>query len=503
MNDSNCLFCGAENPPSRGKKRKYCSPKCAQKFYTKEGRYNKHKKPGNAWGTLTAKRMAARDKRRIQLREEFEWHKENWLTVQQLGELLGISANAVHHRAKKAEAPPKLVWNGIAPTAFWDPDGVEKLKYTEAPIPEGYITRKEACRILNVSRGTFQTNYSKQIQPDMIWHQTHGHKSMQHLYLRETIEAYAGKRKSEAIAKAAAIKANADRREKEKIARRIKREKELAAKRAQREFDKAERRRLKKLQVEETKRKWKERRRERVPNRKTDWQSAEEREKRLFGKFPSILEKYADNPRKYEQHICAIEANKKYARLALSGVVHEFACKKCDTEKPYFEFYYDGSYSEGRRTTICRQCQTKISKSKYMQNKEAIRENRRKNYRSKMRILVANTIKQDVSRMRKEYAQELSLPYVWKKLEENCDYDIDKFIAHIENQFDENMHWLNHGRGREQYYWQIDHITPRSNFVYTDLDDLNFIKCWSLENLQPLSAYENMVKDNHRRIPNK
>jgi len=105
--------------------------------------------------------------------------------------------------------------------------------------------------------------------------------------------------------------------------------------------------------------------------------------------------------------------------------------------------------------------------------------------------------------MRKEYAQELSLPYVWKKLEENCDYDIDKFIAHIENQFDENMHWLNHGRGREQYYWQIDHITPRSNFVYTDLDDLNFIKCWSLENLQPLSAYENMVKDNHRRIPNK
>ena len=62
----NCLYCGSPNPPSRGsRERKYCSKKCAERQYTKEGRYSK-RSPG--WGDK------AREERKLkeQRRKEFE-----------------------------------------------------------------------------------------------------------------------------------------------------------------------------------------------------------------------------------------------------------------------------------------------------------------------------------------------------------------------------------------------------------------------------------------------
>ena len=137
-----------------------------------------------------------------------------------------------------------------------------------------------------------------------------------------------------------------------------------------------------------------------------------------------------------------------------------------------------------------------MSKKHYHANKKSIKENIKKNYRGKFRTLIGTTIKQDISRMRGVYAKELSITYVWEKIEQHCGYNIDDFVEYFESKFDENMNWLNHGRGTDQYYWQIDHIIPRSKFIFTDLDDPAFIECWSLSNMQPLSAYENNIKDN-------
>ena len=70
------------------------------------------------------------------------------------------------------------------------------------------------------------------------------------------------------------------------------------------------------------------------------------------------------------------------------------------------------------------------------------------------------------------------LPYTPKQLRE-----------HIENQFDENMSWENHGT-----YWHVDHIIPQSALKYNSLEHPNFQKCWALENLRPLEATANLRK---------
>jgi hypothetical protein len=41
--------------------------------------------------------------------------------------------------------------------------------------------------------------------------------------------------------------------------------------------------------------------------------------------------------------------------------------------------------------------------------------------------------------------------------------------------------------------WQLDHIIPQSDLPYTSMQDENFKKCWSLENLRPLSAKQNFL----------
>lgn len=62
---------------------------------------------------------------------------------------------------------------------------------------------------------------------------------------------------------------------------------------------------------------------------------------------------------------------------------------------------------------------------------------------------------------------------------------------HLENKFDKNMSWNNYG-----IYWYIDHIYPQSLLPYMSMSDDNFKKCWSLDNLQPLQAIDNLKKSN-------
>tara|TARA_R110000868_G_scaffold411351_1_gene703274 strand:+ start:221 stop:895 length:675 start_codon:yes stop_codon:yes gene_type:complete len=70
-------------------------------------------------------------------------------------------------------------------------------------------------------------------------------------------------------------------------------------------------------------------------------------------------------------------------------------------------------------------------------------------------------------------------------------YTPTQLVEHLERQFDDAMTWDNYGS-----YWHVDHIYPQSKLLYDSLDHPNFLKCWSLDNLQPLEAIENMKKGN-------
>jgi len=46
--------------------------------------------------------------------------------------------------------------------------------------------------------------------------------------------------------------------------------------------------------------------------------------------------------------------------------------------------------------------------------------------------------------------------------------------------------------------WNIDHIIPHSLFNYTSLEDEDFKKCWSLDNLRPYSAKQNILDGSYK-----
>lgn len=68
-----------------------------------------------------------------------------------------------------------------------------------------------------------------------------------------------------------------------------------------------------------------------------------------------------------------------------------------------------------------------------------------------------------------------------------CDMPILK--AHLETKFTGGMSWENHGT-----FWHVDHIKPCSKFDLSNPDHQR--ACFHYTNLQPLTAFENISKNN-------
>jgi hypothetical protein len=69
-------------------------------------------------------------------------------------------------------------------------------------------------------------------------------------------------------------------------------------------------------------------------------------------------------------------------------------------------------------------------------------------------------------------------------------YTPEQLIVHLEKQFTEGITWENYGE------WHVDHKQPISSFNIQEMGDSEFMKCWSLENLQPMWGEENIRKSN-------
>ena len=69
-------------------------------------------------------------------------------------------------------------------------------------------------------------------------------------------------------------------------------------------------------------------------------------------------------------------------------------------------------------------------------------------------------------------------------------FNLKKLKAHLEKQFLPGMDWSNHGI----HGWHIDHIIPVSAFNFSSPEEPSFKECWSLKNLRPLWAKDNLLK---------
>jgi hypothetical protein len=69
-------------------------------------------------------------------------------------------------------------------------------------------------------------------------------------------------------------------------------------------------------------------------------------------------------------------------------------------------------------------------------------------------------------------------------------YTPEELITHLENKFTDKMSWDNYGD------WHVDHKLPITHFNIQEMGDEEFMRCWSLDNLQPMWGFDNIFKSN-------
>lgn len=506
MNTEGCLNCGIPTGLFKRslKPKKYCSNRCANRYW--HSRQPSTAKPG--YGEKTKIRLEAKRKRK----KELDWYKENWLTATQIGKILGMTANAVHQRAKALNVPGKGVFYK-GKIIFWSPESVEKLKYKETPIPEEYLTRKQAAEYVGYNFNYFEQLLHEYGHPEYtLWKQTHGHKATRYLYTKKDLDVWMSNIKQIREEK------NALRIEKQKQRKQEKLQKQLEK---QLEFEKQieglikseqaaqilglkyltghckrnmssqrirgrlyfkpediEAYKSKRLKLEEERARNK---RPKIIHRTTDWTSPKEHEKR-------VLQKIKDNRLPKKTSKGSVWVNIVFNGLWTQGIITKLKCRTCSEKKPFYDYHVRWDMLRGR-DVHCKAC-----KQIRQQSRPAAPEK----LTTKLRRIVGVSIKQHISETRNSYAEDIGNKQIWEKLKEHCGYDQHDLKEHLESKFTDSMTWDSWGRvdkaKREGFSWNIDHIIPHSTFPYASWDDENFKECWSLDNLRPMGAIVNSVR---------
>ena len=154
--------------------------------------------------------------------------------------------------------------------------------------------------------------------------------------------------------------------------------------------------------------------------------------------------------------------------------------------------YYDNNKEKIKKTTSS----YRKNHSKQRQQREKDRKLSDPTYR--LRSILSSRISRAISKNGLSIIK--CLPYSMRELKD-----------HLENQFEPWMTWDNYGIFNSNSWsdddpstwtWQIDHIIPHSQFLYTSMDDEIFRECWSLSNLRPLSAKQNSIDGASRKRHN-
>ena len=204
-------------------------------------------------------------------------------------------------------------------------------------------------------------------------------------------------------------------------------------------------------------------------------------------------------------------------------------CSYCQLIKDETEFCKDKSRNDGlnhRCKSCCKEIQKgdsyKSSQKKHYENnkekhfarcakwreknRELLRERFRTRYRKRQTEYIVNRRKEDNEfrlycnfssnmRMSLKSIKSNGISKNGKSWEDIVGYTLEDLINHLEPLFQEGMSWDNYGQ------WHIDHILPISSFNIQEIGDDEFKKCWSLSNLQPLWAIDNIKKQNKILIP--
>lgn len=143
---------------------------------------------------------------------------------------------------------------------------------------------------------------------------------------------------------------------------------------------------------------------------------------------------------------------------------------------------YAKEYSENNKE------KNSINRRKYEKNKKQT------NPKFKLKCIISTAI---YNALRKRGSSKQGLSFL-----KYMDYTIEDLFISIQSKFEYWMTWENHGvydpktwddNDPSTWRWQFDHEKPESDFNYTSPNDPEFKECWSLKNLRPLSAKQNIL----------
>jgi hypothetical protein len=202
-------------------------------------------------------------------------------------------------------------------------------------------------------------------------------------------------------------------------------------------------------------------------------------------------------------------------------------CIGCKQTKTYCEFTNDKSRKGGLNST-CKECKKTYNKKYNIDNKIEISK-KQKEYNKKIEVKQKNKQykikyeeknKDKIKVKRKEYNKQnqknllkdpiKNLQHRMRCVIGQCIKRLNNnkksqntlstvgleswvlFKKHIESQFTEGMNWSNHGHGKNNTTWHIDHIIPLSSAVTEeDVYRLNHYT-----NLRPMWGSDNIRKSN-------
>lgn len=143
-------------------------------------------------------------------------------------------------------------------------------------------------------------------------------------------------------------------------------------------------------------------------------------------------------------------------------------CKKCNIDKSVNSFHRDSKSKSGRKS-VCKSCRS-TRKHKQQLSNERIR------FDKNLNLAIYRAIKENKSGR------------MWERI---LGFTLNDLKMHLENLFDENMTWDNYGS-----YWWINKIIPKSVYLYRNVSNNEFHKCWSLKNMIPVNKKECVRRKN-------
>jgi hypothetical protein len=165
-------------------------------------------------------------------------------------------------------------------------------------------------------------------------------------------------------------------------------------------------------------------------------------------------------------------------------------CKVCSSQKVK-EFY---QANPGYKS--------KADKEYYTKNKDKIIQRQNVNESIKRKCDIKFKLKKNLSRSINFNLHRNFSSKNRKSCLSYLSYSMKELKKHLEYHFESWMNWNNYGvykasswndNDESTWTWQIDHIIPHSTFKYTSMEDEEFKRCWSLDNLRPLSSKQNFL----------